>query len=210
MGVSTMSSRRRGPVAVELVLGRPADQELHQRLGDAGVRVVHAHVVGVVGTPAQRQLRHVAGADDEAVFISRLVRMRACTFSKTRSCRSSGGKVAQLLRRAVGVQPVQIDAERPMAEGAHLFQAERANVDLASRHAEVPHQRRGVAARPAGGAEAGHRERLDDASAATPSRSNVLQATSRASVESSPPETPMATRGLPICSSRLARPATCV
>ena len=44
----------------------------------------------------------------------------------------------------------------------------------------------------------------------TPSASRVLQATSRASVESRPPETPMATGGLPMCSSRLARPATWV
>ena len=47
-------------------------------------------------------------------------------------------------------------------------------------------------------------------SCGTPSRSNVFATTSRASVESSPPDTPMATAGLPMWSSRFASPATCV
>ena len=66
ISVATMSSSVSPGVAVELVLGRPAHQELHQRLRDADVRVVHAHVVGVVRTPAEGQLRQVAGADHEA------------------------------------------------------------------------------------------------------------------------------------------------
>ena len=44
----------------------------------------------------------------------------------------------------------------------------------------------------------------------TAKASIVLQVTSRDSVESSPPEMPMDTGGLPMCSSRLASPATCV
>ena len=47
-------------------VGLVPDEVAHQRLGDTGVDAVHAHVVAVVGGPAQRQLGEVASADDEA------------------------------------------------------------------------------------------------------------------------------------------------
>ena len=49
-----------------LVVGDEAHQMPHQRLGDAGVDGVVAHMIAVVGAPAQRQLTEVAGADDQA------------------------------------------------------------------------------------------------------------------------------------------------
>ena len=42
-----------------------AHQMAHKRLGHARVDGVHAHVVAVVGSPAERQLRQVARADDK-------------------------------------------------------------------------------------------------------------------------------------------------
>ncbi len=48
------------------VLGEIAHQMPDQGLGDGGVDAVHAHVVPIVGTPAQGQLAEVPGADDQA------------------------------------------------------------------------------------------------------------------------------------------------
>ena len=45
------------------VLGGSADDVAHERLGDARVHAVHAHMVAVVGRPAERKLAEVARAD---------------------------------------------------------------------------------------------------------------------------------------------------
>ena len=55
-----------GLVLAGVVPGKIAHQMAHQGLGDGGVDAVHAHMVAVVGAPAQRQLTEVAGADDNA------------------------------------------------------------------------------------------------------------------------------------------------
>ena len=90
------------------------------------------------------------------LFISRLVRIRAWTFSKTRSSRLSGGSRLQRLRELLDVEAVEGDAERLMAQRPHFLQAQRPNVDLAGRDAEVAHQGAGVVAGAVAGAEAGH------------------------------------------------------
>ena len=41
-------------------------QITHQRLGHTGIHTVHGHVIPVVGSPSQRQLRHIARPDDQA------------------------------------------------------------------------------------------------------------------------------------------------
>lgn len=41
----------------------------HKRLGHARVDGVHAHVVAVIGSPAERQLRQVARADDKTASL---------------------------------------------------------------------------------------------------------------------------------------------
>ena len=53
-------------VLFRVVPGKIPYQVAHQRLGDRAVDAVHAHVVTVVGAPAQSQLGKVAGADDQA------------------------------------------------------------------------------------------------------------------------------------------------
>ena len=97
------------------------------------------------------------------LFMRMLVRMRAWTFSKMRSCRFSRGTCCKRAVSSSRPRPSQVDAEGPMAEGLHLLQAEPANVHFARRHAQVLHQGPGVAARPRTGAEAGHREGADAA-----------------------------------------------
>ena len=52
-------------VLLGVVPGQICHQMPHQRLGDGGVDGIHAHVVAVVGAPAQRQFREIAGADDD-------------------------------------------------------------------------------------------------------------------------------------------------
>ena len=167
--------------------------------GNADVRVVHADVIAVVGAPAQGQLRQVAGADDEAA-VHRAARPHAGPARSRRPGRSRAPRPARSRSLAASVvdgQAVERDAERAMAQRPHFFQAEQANVDRLGR--VTPRcciRARALRERARRGAEAGHRQRLDFRRAALPSRSNVLQATSRASVESSPPEMPMVTGGL--------------
>ena len=50
-------------------ISRIAHQVTHERLGHARVDGVHAHVVAVIGSPAERQLRQVARADDKAASL---------------------------------------------------------------------------------------------------------------------------------------------
>ena len=45
------------------------DEISHERLGHGAVDSVHAHVVAVVGGPAQGQLGQVAGADDQSAVL---------------------------------------------------------------------------------------------------------------------------------------------
>ena len=64
--VSTIDSKvcRTGSFR-KLVERHVTDQELDQRLGDRAIGIVHAHVIAIIGRPAQGQLGEVAGADDE-------------------------------------------------------------------------------------------------------------------------------------------------
>ena len=50
-------------------IGRIAHQMAHKRLGHARVDGVHAHVVAVIGSPAERQLRQIARADDKTASL---------------------------------------------------------------------------------------------------------------------------------------------
>ena len=46
------------------------DEISHERLGHGAVDSVHAHVVGVIGAPAERKLGEVSGADEQrALFV---------------------------------------------------------------------------------------------------------------------------------------------
>ncbi len=150
--------QRRAGLALELVAGGPLDQELHQRLGDAAVGVVHAHVIAVVRTPAQGRLGHVAGADHEAAVHEDAGAHPGLDVLEDRGPRGrSAGRRCSSSVNSSTVSPVQ----RRMPNGwcpsaSHLLQAQRPDVDLARRDAEMAHQGAGVVARAVAGAEAGH------------------------------------------------------
>ena len=207
-----VEQRRAGPRRRTRSRAAQSHQELHQRLGDADVRVVHAHVVGVVGTPAQGQLGHVAGADHEAG----VHQQAASASAPARSRRPGRGASPPAGAAACSVSASTSSPSRSMPNGAWpsariCSRHSRADVDLAGRDAELPHQRAGrcrvvrpVVPKP-GMVRPWMRSR------GTPSTSSVLQATSRASVESRPPETPMATRPACRCAPAAApgrRPAS--
>ena len=44
-----------------------ADEMAHQRLRDRRIHSVHRHMIAVVRRPAERELREIARADDEAI-----------------------------------------------------------------------------------------------------------------------------------------------
>ena len=59
-------------------------QMTHQRLRHRSVYRIHGHVIAVVGGPAQRQLRHIAGPDDHAVLLIGNVHEDLCPLSRLR------------------------------------------------------------------------------------------------------------------------------
>ena len=116
-------------------------QIAYQRFGHAGVYAVHAHVVAVVGRPAQRQLRKIARAHHKAA--------------------GAVGKVHQLQRAHTrlpvfkgDVQHIFVlpDIRKVAAHGV-------GDADLLKAHAQLPAQNFGVAAGALGGAKAGHGNR---------------------------------------------------
>ena len=58
-----------GLVLLRLVPGHIGHQTAHQGLGDGGIDTVHAHVVAVVGGPAQGQLREVSGTHHQSAAL---------------------------------------------------------------------------------------------------------------------------------------------
>ena len=175
----------------KLVLRHVADQELHQRLGDRAIRIVHAHVIGVVGRPAQRQLREVAGADDEAPGheqegpqprldvlegqVAAAPRGEPAPGPPGRTRRPARGSRCRRARgRARGT---------PGAPGGRC-RSSRPRSPRCSIRSRALVRVRCVVPKP--GIVSPWISRRS-----RPSRSHVLTATSSASVESSPPETPM-------------------
>ena len=130
-------------VLVLIVPGEVCHQMPHQRLGDGAVDGVVAHVVAVVGAPAQRQLREVAGADDDAAGLV--------------------GHVHQDLRPLPGLSVLKghgvvcyvvADVLEVAADGGgDVHGLERGPQPLGQDHR--------VVLRPVGGAEAGHGHRHD-------------------------------------------------
>ncbi len=54
----------------------------HQRFRNGGVHSVHAHVVAVIGCPAQRQLAQVTGADDQSTPLVGKVHQHLCALPR--------------------------------------------------------------------------------------------------------------------------------
>ena len=136
--------------------------------------------------------------------------MRACTFSNTRSLRLSAGRWRSFSDERVDRLAVEPDAERGVPEGPHLLQAQRADVDLADVTPSARIRALGVACvRPvvpkpgmvsALHPVARHAQRVERLAQRRAGRASSRGRRRRRST----------TGGLPMCSSRLARPATWV
>ena len=115
----------------------------HERLGHAGVHAVHAHVVGVVGCPAQRKLGEVARAHHEAALPVRDVH---------EDLRALAGLRVLVGHGVVGL--VVPDVGKVLAHG-------RRDGDLSQLTAERLAHGTGVVMRAHGRAKAGHRDGED-------------------------------------------------
>ena len=133
------------PVQVADIVGQVA----HQGLGDGAVDSVHAHVVAVVGAPAQSQLRQVASADDQTAVLVGDVHQNLGAFP----CLAvfiSGGVVAGVV-----------------ADVSKVLHDRFADVHSTEGGAQQLAQLGGVVTSAVGGAEAGHGQG-DDVRAGTP------------------------------------------
>ena len=141
-------------IAVELVGGdAPADQELDQGLGHAGIDRVVTHLVAdAVGAPAERQFRKITGADDQP----------AALVGEAKEVVGAEPRL-HVLERHVIVRLAaifQTSAERVAQVIEHLAGG-GADIDLVARHPQRAHQGPGVGLGILAGRETGHREAED-------------------------------------------------
>ena len=113
-------------------------QMAHQRFGHPGVHTVHAHVVAVVGGPAQCQLRQVAGAHHKAA--------------------GAVGSVHQFQRAHTGLPIFKGHVQHAfvLADVPEVAVHRLGDVDLFEGDLQLIAQDLGIAAGAVGGAEAGH------------------------------------------------------
>ena len=125
-------------LALGLVSTDVADQVAHQGLGDGGVDPIHAHVVPVVGGPAQGQLAEVAGAHHHAAHLV--------------------GDVHEHLGPLPGLAVFKghVVVLHGLADVLEVALDRLADVDALQRGAQPPGQLHGVVPGAVGGAEAGH------------------------------------------------------
>ena len=119
-------------------VGFVPDEMAHQRFGHARVHAVHAHVVAVVGGPAQRQFGKVAGAHHEAAGAVGGVHQLQCP--------DAGLTV---LERHVQHAFILPDVGKMAVDGV-------GDVDLGEADVQFVAQNFRIAAGALGGAEAGH------------------------------------------------------
>ena len=192
--MSRMSRSTSALLAHQLAaLDLPADQVLDERLGDRGVDVVVGHLVAhAVGTPAQGQLGQIAGAEDDRVV--------------------EVGQAEQVAGPLAGLHVLERHVVDRLALGERVaqvlehLQAGGADVDLLGRHAQRLHQLPGVAPWSCRWWRSRASCRRGCSPAAGSSRSIVRQATIRACVESSPPETPITIFLMPLAPQPLLQP----
>ena len=115
----------------------------HERLRHRAVDGVHGHMVAVVGRPAERELRQIAGADHEATGLV--------------------GNVHQNLRALarLAVFIGHVVHRFVMADVGEVLPDGGGNVDLLHADAQLLAKLHGIGLRALRGAEAGHRDALD-------------------------------------------------
>ena len=115
----------------------------HKRLGHAGIDAVHAHVVAVVGGPAQCKLAQIAGADDKATILVGVIHQLQCAHAGLTVFK---GDII-FVGRLSDVCKVTFDSLR--------------DIDLGEGHAQRLTQNLGVGAGALCGAEARHCQRYN-------------------------------------------------
>ena len=127
-----------GLVLLRLVPGHIGHQTAHQGLGDGGIDTVHAHVVAVVGGPAQGQLREVSGAHHQSAALV--------------------GHVHEHLGALPGLAVLKghIMVVHGLANVLEVLSNRRADVDAPEGGPQPLGQLHGVVPGALGGAEAGH------------------------------------------------------
>ena len=127
-----------GLVLLRLVPGHIGHQTAHQGLGDGGIDTVHAHVVAVVGGPAQGQLREVSGTHHQSAALV--------------------GHVHEHLGALPGLAVLKghIVVVHGLANVLEVLSNRRADVDAPEGGPQPLGQLHGVVPGALGGAEAGH------------------------------------------------------
>ena len=124
-------------------IGRIAHQMAHKRLGHARVDGVHAHVVAVIGSPAERQLRQIARTDDKTASLV--------------------GQIHQNLRALAGLAVLvgHVLHGRIVLNVLEVLFHGRVDRNLAEAHAQVASERLGIGLGAMRRAKAGHGDRRD-------------------------------------------------
>ena len=119
------------------------DHPADQGLGDGGVHAVHAHVVAVVGTPAESQLAQIAGAHHDTADDTGIVHENLRPFSGLRIF------VGAVVDAGVVADVGKVEVHRIL------------DIDFLAGNSQGAHQLPGIVVRPVGGAEAGHGHAAD-------------------------------------------------
>ena len=115
----------------------------HKRLGHARVDGVHAHVVAVIGSPAERQLRQVARANDKTASLVGQIHQNLRTLAR----------LAVLVGHVLHGR-IMLDILKVLLHGSM-------DRDLAEAHTQVTSERLGIRLGAVRRAKAGHGNRRD-------------------------------------------------
>ena len=124
-------------------ISRITHQMTHKRLGHARVDGVHAHVVAVIGGPAERQLRQIARADDKTASLV--------------------GQIHQNLRTLAGLAVLvgHVLHGRIVLNVLEVLLHGRVDRNLAEAHTQVAGERLGIRLGAMRRTKAGHGDRRD-------------------------------------------------
>ena len=184
------------------------DQELDQRLGDRAVRVVHAHVIAVIGAPAQCQLGEVAGADDEPARHQQEGPQPGLHVLEDQVVARSRGTCASAARNASTSRSRQSMPNGAWFSSWKVCRARGAMSIVSRRDAEVLHQVERVGPGPLRSCRSRAWSGRGPCRGRWPSRSHVLTATSSGERRVEPArDADVERRAGGSCSIRLASPA---
>ncbi len=169
-------------------IGHVLHNVTHQRFGHPGVHTVHAHVVAVVGGPAEGQLAQVSGADHKAAVLV--------------------GVIHQFQRAHTGLAVFKghIIGVRVLADIGKVAFHRVGDVDLGKADTQCFAQNLRVGAGALGSSKAGHGNG-NNVLGVTAQHLAGTHGNQQSQTESSPPEIPTTAHLAWVCSIRLARPS---